>query len=64
MLWEHIIFNFKRVEIRKMSEVFERNCVVKLVIFSVVFIDFEIFCYKFWNIKNSDDVHWNVVHLK
>ena len=21
---------------------------------------FEIFCYKFWNKKNSDDVHWNV----
>ena len=29
VFWEHVIFNFKRVEIRKMSEVFERNCIVK-----------------------------------
>ena len=23
-------------------------------------VGFEIFYYKFWNKKNSDDVHWNV----
>ena len=29
---------------------FARHCILK----------FEIFCYKFWNKQNSDDVHWNV----
>ena len=47
VFWEHLIFNFKTVQLRKIS-------------FWLVFIGFEIFCYKFWNKQNSDDVHWNV----
>ena len=27
--WEHIIFNVKGAEVYKMSDVFERNCIVK-----------------------------------
>ena len=34
VLREHIIFNVKRVEVRKMRGFFEQNCIVKCVIFS------------------------------
>ena len=37
VLREYIIFNVKWVEVRKMSEVFERNCIVKWVIFFASF---------------------------
>ena len=52
VIWEHIIFNFKGVEIRIMCEVFLSEAVLQNErSFSLVFIGFEIFCYKIWNIK-------------
>ena len=61
LFWRHIIFNFKTVEICKMSEVFWAKLYYKMSdLFSLVFIGVQTFCYKFWNNKNSDDVHRNV----
>ena len=61
VFWRHMIFSFKRVEICKMSEVSWAKLYYEMSdLFSLVFIGFEIFCYKFWNNKNSDDVHRNV----
>ena len=62
MLREHIIFNVKWVEVRKMSEVFlERNCIVKWVIFFAGFCWLWDFLLENLKIKkNSDDVHWNM----
>ena len=61
VFWRHIIFNFKRVEICKMSEVFWVKLYYKMSdLLLLVFIGFEIFCCKFWNNKNSDDVNRNV----
>ena len=37
VLREHIVFNVKGVEVRKLSEILERNCIVKWVIFFVSF---------------------------
>ena len=52
MFWKHFIFNFKRVEIRKISvAVLSETVLSNEWSFSLVFIDFEIFCYKFWNKK-------------
>ena len=45
MLREHIIFNVKWVEVRKMSEVFLRETVLRNEwSFSLVFVGFETFC--------------------
>ena len=60
VLREHIIFSVKWAEVSKMSDDFERNCVVKCVIFFATF-------YWLWDFlleslrlkKNSDDVRWN-----
>ena len=41
VFWEHVIFNFKRVEIHRMSEV-KQNCIVKWGIFLAGF-------YWLWN---------------
>ena len=53
VLREHIIFNVTWVDFRKMSGVFEQDCIVKSVIF------FASFCWNFQK-KNSDDVLWNI----
>ena len=52
VFWKHFIFNFKRVEIRKISvAVLSETVLSNEWSFSLVFIDFEIFCYKFWSKK-------------
>ena len=60
VFWEPFNFNFKRLDILKMSVVFLSETVLwNEWYFSKIFISLEVFCYKFWNQKNSD-AHWNV----
>ena len=62
MLREHIVFNVKLVDVRKMSELFEQNCIVKRVIFFASFflLALRLSAKKSEIKKNSDDIHWNV----
>ena len=64
VFWEHVIFNFKRVEIRKISEVFWAKLYFKMSdIFSWFLLALR-FSATNSGIKNSDDVHWKVVRPK
>ena len=62
LLWEHIIFNVKWIEVRKIwGTLFERNCIAKCVIFFASFCRLWYFLLENLKLKeNSDDVHWNV----
>ena len=61
VFWEHIIFNFKRVEIRKMSEVFWVKLYCKMSDLFLWFLLALRFSATNSGIKKADDVHvWNV----
>ena len=61
VLSKRIIFNVKWVEIHKMSEVFERNCIVKWKNFFGSFCWLWDFLLKNVKLKKiSDDVHWTL----
>ena len=61
VLSKRIIFSVKWVEIHKMSEVFERNCIVKWKIFFGSFCWLWDFLLKNLKLKKiSDDVHWTL----
>ena len=52
VFWEHVISSFKRVEIRKMSEVFWAKLFCKMSdLFGWFLLALGFFCYKFWNKK-------------
>ena len=61
VLREHTIFNVKWVEAHQMSKVFERNCIVKCMIFFASFCCLWDFLLENLKLKkNSVDVYWNV----
>ena len=61
VFWEHIIFNFKRVEIRKMSEVFWAKLYCKMSDhFGWFLLTLRFSAINSGVKKSSDDVHWNV----
>ena len=59
VFWEHIIFNFKRVEIRKMSEVFWAKLYCKMSDLFRWFLLALRFSATNSGIKKADNVHWN-----
>ena len=61
VLREYIIFNIKRVDVRKWVRFFERSCIVEWVIIFASFSWLWGFLLEKMKIKKSpDDFHWNV----
>ena len=61
VFWEHIIFNFKRVDIRKISEIFWAKMYCKMGGLSRWFLlGLRISAINSGIKIKSDDVHWNV----